>query len=201
MSDRLGRTGTFLTSQGLGVQPDYIILSKALGGGLAKISALLIRRERYRDEFDLKHTSTYADDDFSCAIALKTLELIDEVVLAACREKGKRLIDGSSRKLAEQYPEVIADVRGQGLMLALEFRRRPRSSSFLLRFLDAQEDLAYVITAYLLNVHRIRIAPTLSDRFTLRLEPSSLIRERRSTDSSKRWKMSAPGWRLTTRWA
>src|SRR6185369_13477517 len=103
----LGRTGAFLTSQALGVEPDYIILSKALGGGLAKISALLIRRERYRDEFDLKHTSTYAEDDFSCAIALKTLELIDDSVLTSCREKGERLIEGL-RGLAEQYPGVIA---------------------------------------------------------------------------------------------
>jgi acetylornithine/succinyldiaminopimelate/putrescine aminotransferase/predicted amino acid dehydrogenase len=172
----LGRTGAFLASESLGVQPDYIILSKALGGGLAKISALLVRRERYQDEFDLKHTSTYAEDDFSCAIALKTLELIDDSVFLACREKGARLIE-DLRELAIELPGVIADVRGQGLMIALEFCRIPGSSSFLLRFLSSQEDLAYVITGYLLNVHRIRIAPTLSDRFTLRLEPSALIGE------------------------
>jgi acetylornithine/succinyldiaminopimelate/putrescine aminotransferase/predicted amino acid dehydrogenase len=172
----LGRTGTFLATESLGVRPDYVILSKALGGGLAKISALLIRRERYRDEFDLKHTSTYADDDFSCALALKTLELVDDSVLLACREKGERLLKGL-RGLAATFPGVIAEVRGRGLMIALEFGRMPGSRSFLLRFLNSQEDLAYMITAYLLNVHHIRVAPTLSDRFTLRLEPSALIDE------------------------
>jgi acetylornithine/succinyldiaminopimelate/putrescine aminotransferase/predicted amino acid dehydrogenase len=170
----MGRTGTFLACESLGVQPDYVVLSKALGGGLAKISALLIRRERYCDEFDLKHTSTYAEDDFSCAIALKTLELLDDSVLAACRAKGTCLLAGL-RQLAGDFPGVIADVRGQGLMLAVEFHRPSRSPSFLLRFLDSQEDLAFVITGYLLNVHRIRIAPTLSDRFTLRLEPSAFL--------------------------
>ena len=40
----LGRTGSFLGSEALGVQPDYVILSKALGGGLAKISAVLIHQ-------------------------------------------------------------------------------------------------------------------------------------------------------------
>ncbi len=170
----LGRTGTFLASEGLGIQPDYVILSKALGGGLAKISALMVRRERYCDEFDLKHTSTFAEDDFSCAIASKTLELIDDSLLRACRSKGERLLTGL-RRLAAMFPSVIADVRGKGLMAALEFLRMPRSSSFLLRFLSSQEDLAHVITGYLLNVHQIRIAPTLSDRFTLRLEPSALI--------------------------
>ena len=170
----LGRTGTFLASEYLGVQPDYIILSKALGGGIAKISALLVRRERYRNEFDLMHSSTYADDDFSCAIALKTLELIDTSVLAACSEKGERLLAGL-RRLAAKFPGAIADVRGRGLMIAVEFCHMPHSSSFLLRFLDSQEDLTKVITAYLLNIHRIRIAPTLSDPLTLRLEPSALI--------------------------
>ena len=173
----LGRTGTFLASITLGVQPDYIILSKALGGGIAKISALLIRRARYRDEFDLQHTSTYADDDYSCAIALKTLALIDAAVLAACTEKGGRLLAGL-RRLAEKFPAVIADVRGRGLMIAIEFCPMPHSPSFLLRFLDAHADLAYVITGYLLNVHRIRVAPTLSDHLTLRLEPSAMIDDR-----------------------
>ncbi len=172
----LGRTGTFLAVEALGIRPDYIVLSKALGGGLAKISALLVRRGRYRDEFDLQHTSTYAEDDHSCSIALKALELTDDSVLAACRDKGGRLLAGL-RRLAASFPGVIADVRGRGLMIALEFARLPCSPSFLLRFLDSQEDLAHVITGYLLNVHRIRVAPTLSDRFTLRLEPSALIGE------------------------
>lgn len=173
----LGRTGTFLASHQLGVSPDYILLSKALGGGIAKISALLVRRERYQSEFDLKHSSTYADDDFSCAIALKTLELVDDPLLAACRDKGERLLAGL-RRLAEKFPTVIADVRGKGLMIAVEFCHLSRSTSFLLRFLDVQEDLSKVIAAYLLNVHRIRIAPTLSDPLNLRLEPSALISEK-----------------------
>jgi acetylornithine/succinyldiaminopimelate/putrescine aminotransferase/predicted amino acid dehydrogenase len=170
----MGRTGAFLASESLGVQPDYIVLSKALGGGLAKISVLLVRRERYRDEFDLQHTSTYAEDDFSCAIALKVLELIDDSVLAACREKGERLLAGLG-ELAARHPGVIAEVRGRGLMIAVEFRRPSNSPSFLLRLLTAGEDLAYVLAGYLLNVHRIRVAPTLGDRFTLRMEPSALI--------------------------
>lgn len=172
----LGRTGTFLASEGLGVQPDYVILSKSLGGGLAKISAVLIRRSRYQPEFELKHTSTFAEDDFSCAIALKTLELIDPPLLEACRTKGDRLLNGL-RRLAAQYPGVIADVRGQGLMIGVEFRRPARSPSFLLRFLAAVEDLTFILAGYLLNVHQIRIAPTLSDPFTLRLEPSALLEE------------------------
>jgi acetylornithine/succinyldiaminopimelate/putrescine aminotransferase len=57
------RTGTFLASQQMGLVPDYICMSKALGGGLAKIGALLIRRERFVEEFSIKHSSTFAEDD------------------------------------------------------------------------------------------------------------------------------------------
>jgi acetylornithine/succinyldiaminopimelate/putrescine aminotransferase/predicted amino acid dehydrogenase len=170
----LGRTGAFLASDELGIKPDYIILSKALGGGLAKISASLIRRARYVEEFDLKHTSTYADDDFSCAIALKTLELIDGPLIENCRANGERLLSGL-RRLAQKYPTIIAGVRGRGLMVGVEFCRLTQSPSFLLRFLTAQADLGFILMGYLLNIHHIRAAPTLSDRFTLRLEPSALI--------------------------
>lgn len=172
----LGRTGTFLATTALGVQPDYIVLSKALGGGLAKISALLIARERYDEAFDLQHTSTYAEDDFSCALARRALALIDEALLAAVRDKGARLLAGL-QVVAARYPGVIAGVRGRGLMLAVEFRRLPESTSFLLRFQGAQDDLGYLLSSHLLHAHRIRIAPTLSERLTLRLEPSALLGE------------------------
>jgi len=168
----LGRTGTFLASEALGVKPDYIALSKALGGGLAKVAALLVSADRYVADFDLKHTSTYAEDDFSCAIALKALELIDDDMLARAREKGESLLAGLW-SLARAYPGVIADVRGRGLMIGLELR--PQSSGFVLRMLSEQDDLALAVAGYLFNVHRIRILPTLSNPWTLRLEPSSLI--------------------------
>ena len=170
----LGRTGTFLACQALGVSPDYILLSKALGGGLAKVSATLIRRDRHVDKFDVLHTSTYAEDDYSSGIALKTLELLDDAALAECRRKGDRLLDGL-RRLMATYPDVIVDVRGRGLMVALEFKRFLDDSSFLLRLLTNQEDLIYVVVGYLFNVHRIRVAPTLSDPQSLRLEPSLFI--------------------------
>jgi acetylornithine/succinyldiaminopimelate/putrescine aminotransferase/predicted amino acid dehydrogenase len=170
----MGRTGRFLACEALGVSPDYVALSKALGGGLAKISATLIRRERHIDKFDVLHTSTYAEDDYSSAIALKTLELLDDAALDECRRKAGRLTRGL-RQLMAAYPEVIVDVRGRGLMIGVEFRRMLDNPSFMLRLLTNQDDLVFVIVGYLFNVHRIRVAPTLSDPQTIRLEPSLLI--------------------------
>ena len=67
----LGRTGAFLASSALGAAGDYYLFSKSLGGGLAKVSAVLIASDRYQPGFDLRHSSTFADDDFSSAIALR----------------------------------------------------------------------------------------------------------------------------------
>ena len=170
----MGRTGTFLACEALGISPDYVMLSKALGGGLAKISATLIRRDRHVDKFDVLHTSTYAEDDYSSGVSLKALELVDGAGLAECRRKGNRLLAGL-RDLMAAYPDVIVDVRGRGLMVGLEFRRRLDDASFLLRLLSNQDDLLFVVVGYLFNVHQIRVAPTLSDPQTLRLEPSMLI--------------------------
>lgn len=170
----MGRTGTFFASEALGVSPDYITLSKALGGGLAKISATLIRRDRHVDKFDVLHTSTYAEDDYSSGVSLKALELLDQAALDACRDKGDRLLAGL-RALMATYPDIIVDVRGRGLIVGVEFRRLLDDSSVLLRLLSNQDDLIFVVVGYLFNVHRIRVAPTLSDPQTLRLEPSMLI--------------------------
>jgi acetylornithine/succinyldiaminopimelate/putrescine aminotransferase/predicted amino acid dehydrogenase len=172
----MGRTGTFLACHALGVSPDYVLLSKALGGGIAKISATLIKRERHVDKFDVLHTSTYAEDDYSSGVALKVLDLLDEAAVDACRHKGDRLLSGLHRLMTE-YPDIIVDVRGRGLMVAVEFRRLLDSPKFIIRLLTHQDDFVFVLVGYLFNVHRIRVAPTLSDPQSIRLEPSLLIED------------------------
>lgn len=170
----MGRTGTFLASELYGISADSIILSKALGGGLAKISAVLVKRSRYRREFDLIHSSTFADDELSCHVALKTLNLIDDHAIAACRRKGCYLLR-HLRALHKLYPSVIADVRGRGLMLGFELRRAGPQSGFVLQHLSDRQLLGPLVASYLLNQHRIRVASTLSDPWTIRLQPSLLI--------------------------
>jgi acetylornithine/succinyldiaminopimelate/putrescine aminotransferase/predicted amino acid dehydrogenase len=170
----LGRTGTYLASHALGVRPDYIIVSKALGGGIAKISAVLIDRLRYRAEFDVLHSSTFANDGFSCAIGLKTLKMLDDETLESCREKGAWL-KRRLQALKKKYPAAITNVRGMGLMLGVELRKSALPDSFVLRFLAARDLLGLFVAGYLLNVHQIRVAPTLSDSTTLRIQPSVLI--------------------------
>jgi acetylornithine/succinyldiaminopimelate/putrescine aminotransferase len=164
----MGRTGSFLASTQAGCSPDYIILSKALGGGMAKVSACLIRRQRYRPEFDWQHTSTFAADPFSSAIALKALEALSESTLQRVRHAGREVL-ARLTELREQFPGVIADVRGAGLMLAVQLRRQALSQSLLMRIVNQHEIAGHAVAAYLFHQHQVRVAPTLSDPWTLRI--------------------------------
>ncbi|MER7079693.1 Acetylornithine/succinyldiaminopimelate/putrescine aminotransferase [Saccharopolyspora kobensis] len=168
----MGRTGTFLASEGSGVVADYYLFSKSLGGGLAKISALLVDERRYVPEFGRHHTSTFADDDFSSRIATAAVELSaayrDRIV-----ELGELLRDRLS-EVAQRWPDAIVEVRGRGLLLGVEFVL-PQPDSGLLREVFDSESLGYLIAGRLLHAHRIRVIPTLSAPTTVRIQPSALL--------------------------
>ncbi|MEU0007615.1 aminotransferase class III-fold pyridoxal phosphate-dependent enzyme [Streptomyces sp. NPDC006314] len=168
----MGRTGTFLASEGSGVVADYYLFSKSLGGGLAKVSALLVADHRYVPEFGRHHTSTFADDDFSSRIATAALDLSfayrDRIV-----EVGTLLRDRLA-EVAARWPGTIAEVRGRGLLLGVEFSL-PQPESGLLREVFDSESLGYLIAGRLLHTHRIRVIPTLSAPTTVRVQPSALL--------------------------
>jgi acetylornithine/succinyldiaminopimelate/putrescine aminotransferase/predicted amino acid dehydrogenase len=172
-----GRTGTFLAADAIDLQPDYLCLSKALGGGLSKIGALLIRRERFQEEFSVSHTSTFAEDDWSSALALKALEIVERDRLPdRCAALGTWLLE-DLRSLQARFPGVIKEVRGRGLMVGVELCEQSHSCSTVLRTISRDETLGWLASAYLFNAHDIRIAPTVSQPFTLRIEPSAYVAE------------------------
>ncbi len=171
----MGRTGTFLFAEQLGVVPDAFLLSKSLGGGLAKASAFLIRRSLMEERFCLLHSSTFAEDDLSCSIAIEALCLLeDDQVAERAASAGAYLREGLERLLAAHHP-ILHDVRGAGLMLGLELGAPEVQSPGVIRALADQGMLGYAVAAHLLNVHGLRVMPCISQRNVLRLEPSAYI--------------------------
>jgi len=173
----MGRTGTFLASTPSGVVSDYVLLSKALGGGISKVSALLVDRERYHTDFDMLHTSTFASDDHSSAVANKTLDLLEEddgALMSRCGKMGEYFID-RIRVLKERYPGTIVGIRGRGLLMAVELVAREDTSSLFLQWASEQGLVGYMVAGYLLREHGIRMAPTLSNPNTLRIQPSAYV--------------------------
>ncbi len=174
----MGRSGEFLASEKSGVAADYYIFSKALGGGLAKIGALVIVDRRYQPRFGYIHTSTFADDDFSAAIALDALDLLfadDAQLMTDISKKGAYLLE-RLREIQVRFPTVIAGVRGRGLMIGVELADLDVADKMpLLRVLSQQNLLGFLLCGYFLHESEIRIAPALSSHRTIRLEPSALI--------------------------
>jgi acetylornithine/N-succinyldiaminopimelate aminotransferase len=130
----LGRTGTLWAYQHAGIVPDLMTVAKALGGGLP-IGAL-VTGERLADGFAPgDHGSTFAGGPVQCAAGLAVLDVIDdEQLLARVRELGERL-----RHALAELPGVV-EVRGRGLMLALELDpdHRPGAADVVVRALREQ---------------------------------------------------------------
>uniref|UniRef100_UPI001461473A aminotransferase class III-fold pyridoxal phosphate-dependent enzyme n=1 Tax=Nocardia higoensis TaxID=228599 RepID=UPI001461473A len=168
----MGRTGSFLASAASGVVADYYLLSKSLGGGLVKISAMLVDRAHSVSDFGRYHTSTFADDDLSCAIAEAALDLL--------RENQIRISDTGARlrarldAVAVRWPRALAGVRGRGLLQGVELVA-PAVKSALLREICDPDMFGYVVAGYLLHTHGIRVLPTLSAPTTLRIQPSAFL--------------------------
>lgn len=172
----MGRTGRFFAASHVGLLGDYVVLAKALGGGIAKSSVLLVRRDRYLPDFELLHSSTFAKDAFSCHIGSRVVELLeagDGAAYERATERGAAL-EGALRSVREQYPDVVADVRGRGLMLGLELHEQSAAAEPIGEF--ARTGLiGYLMAGYLLRAHRVRVFPTASAPHTLRFEPSILV--------------------------
>ncbi|RMB78571.1 aminotransferase class III-fold pyridoxal phosphate-dependent enzyme [Rhodococcus sp. SBT000017] len=173
----MGRSGTFLAGTHIDLRPDYIILAKALGGGIAKLGVVLVNENRYRKEFELMHTSTFGRDGFSSRIALKFLQMLEADGGKAYKMAAERGLEAKSMflKIKDDYPDVVKDVRGEGLILGFELRDQSSSESAEIRESVRFEALPFVIGGHLLRKHKIRIFSTASNLDTLRFEPSIFL--------------------------
>ncbi len=121
----VGRTGRFLALEHWGLEPDMICLAKALSGGFVPIGAVLVSRAAFEKVFDgmeraVRHGSTFGGNDLAAAVALATLGVLEREDLIARAERMGALLLELTRPLVERF-EVVADVRGMGLMWAIEF--------------------------------------------------------------------------------
>lgn len=174
-----GRTGYLLASSSIGLLGDTVCLSKALGGSLAKIAVTLIRAEHYQEDFSFTHSSTFAEDDWGCRIARKALERLladDGAMLQDIRTKGELILTGLN-KLQSEFPDVIKEVRGKGLLIGIELNDLSACGSVILSSAQYNDALGYIVAGYLLQQERIRVAPSASNSNVLRLEPPACIPE------------------------
>ena len=114
------RTGTFLASEQFGVTPDIVCLSKAIGGGLPL--GVTVSSEEIMTWPPGSHASTFAGNALSCAAGIAVLDIMKEPGFGNhVVQMGEYLLKGL-RELQQDY-EIIGDVRGRGLMSAIELVR------------------------------------------------------------------------------
>jgi acetylornithine/N-succinyldiaminopimelate aminotransferase len=117
----LGRTGAMFAYQQAGITPDILTLAKPLGGGLP-MGAVLIREDLASAIQPGDHGSTFGGNPVAAAAALAVLDHLEAPgFLEKVAKRGAALTRGL-RKLARRFPDAIAEVRGPGLMIGVEFR-------------------------------------------------------------------------------
>jgi len=120
----VGRTGAFLASSADGVDPDLVLLAKALSGGFVPIGAVVGKKRVFDKTFDrmdraVVHGSTFGKNNLAMAAGIATLAALDEELLIEnARRRGENLLRRLGA-LANKY-ELLKEVRGRGLMIALE---------------------------------------------------------------------------------
>ena len=159
-----GRTGThYWGFETQGVIPDIVTMAKSIGNG-APLAAVVTTPEIAATMAQRIHFNTFGGNPVSCAIGKAVLETIDrEHLQAKCLELGNHLLAGM-RKLMGKHP-VIGDVRGTGLMVAMEFVKdratKEPAKEACAQFFERCKDLGALVGKGGLNGNIIRITPPM----------------------------------------
>lgn len=119
------RTGTFLAAHQFGVEPDMVILAKALSGGLVPVGAVLMSDEVCDSVYSslpraFVHTSTFSENSLAMRAGLATLEVLERESLGMLAlESGNYLREELTAAL--QGLGMVKEVRGIGLLMGIEF--------------------------------------------------------------------------------
>jgi 4-aminobutyrate aminotransferase len=113
----VGRTGKMFACEHEGIEPDILLTAKGLGSGMP-IGAI-VAKDSVTTWQTGSHGSTFGGNPVCCAAALATLDVVEGGLMANAVRMGDRLIS-AARQLMDKHP-CIGDVRGQGLMVGVEF--------------------------------------------------------------------------------
>ena len=155
-----GRTGKLFAFEHWGLEPDLVTVAKSLSGGYVPVGALLMAQDVYDGVFDslehsVSHGSTFAPNDLAMAAGLATLRELDDAQLVERSERlGRRLLE-LTRPLVDEH-DAVKEVRGLGLMWALEFGE-PESGSLAWRVLERMQAglFAQLVVVPLFTEHHI----------------------------------------------
>ena len=175
----LGRCGHWFASLAGGLDPDIMTLAKPLGGGVLPIGATIARREVYKTMLgglqSKRHSNTFGGGALAMAVGLKSLEIIvEEGLVERSRQLGERGL-AKLKELQSAYPDLIKEVRGAGMLFALQLQ--PVVSSKVLAG-ELPSQLGSALALRLLHQAGVHGCYTLNSSATLRLTPPLNIPEK-----------------------
>lgn len=158
----LGRTGRRFAHEHWNVEPDIMTLAKALSGGYVPCGAILTSRKIHQGLFSrldqcVRHSTTFGRNNLAMACGLASLHVLENEHLAEnAARRGQAIMDGV--EALKQKHELIKEVRGKGLMIAVEFHE-PRSLKLKMAWKAIhkvnRELFAQMVVSTLMSRHRI----------------------------------------------
>jgi len=183
----VGRTGRFFAFEHAHVVPDIVTLAKSLGGGKTAIGAYIARSAIYAKAYGTPKTAlihgpaTFGGIGESCCTAIEALNVLyDEKLMENCAIQGAYLLE-RLQELQSKYPKMIKEVRGQGLMIGVEFcdfsKTLPLGMGSIIAGFDEKlkGSLCGFVGSLLLKDHHILVAFTEYNRNVIRLEPPLIV--------------------------
>lgn len=174
----LGRCGHPFASLAGGLEPDVVTLAKPLGGGLVPVGATVARRELMGKLLGglggKRHSSTFGGGTLAMAVGLRSLEIIEDERLAErARAMGERGLE-HLKTLAARYPGFFEEVRGAGMLFALQLRPVVPFAGRWPEVLGGEtlSQLGSALGLRTLHRHGLHACYTLNSSRTLRLTPA-----------------------------
>ena len=155
-----GRTGKLFAFEHWGLEPDLVPVAKSLSGGYVAVGALLMSRAVHEAVYDsmqnaVAHGSTFAPNELGMVAGLATLqELDDEQLVDRSARLGEKLLE-LTRPLVDEF-DVVREVRGLGLMWAIEFGE-PESGKLSWKMIEKMQPglFAQLVVGPLFSRYRI----------------------------------------------
>lgn len=157
----MGRTGRAFAVEWEDIAPDILVLAKALGGGVMPCGAFIAKEDVWRPYFDYPflHTSTFGGNPLACTAADMAMTVLAEEGLAENAANMGEYLLKRLQDLMIEYPDLICDVRGRGLLIGLEL---------------PSESWAGLLMSELVK-RGVLVAYTLNNPTIIRLEPPLII--------------------------
>ena len=180
----MGRTGKFLALEHWGLEPDMVVISKSLSGGLVPVSAMLGKREIFDRGFSrldrcVVHSSTFSQNAMAMVAGLVSLHVLESERLIENADRMGQLLMSEIEERKSRF-ELLKEVRGKGLYIGVEFGA-PKSLKLkmgwtLLHKADGGLFTQAIIMP-MLDRHRILTQVAGHNMDTIKLSPALCIHE------------------------